>query len=170
MPLTFFIATTKKKPTVEWQGATFKFVTLLKRKFFGYRLERVFDVEVYMAEPEKSLVDSFDKPHYAGGVEQLTRITWRGLPRVDKSKLVDYAIRMKSHALVQRLGFIIDFLSKEKLVEPLPPDLRRLLHENVGRAPLYLDLRRPKTGSFNREWRVVCNVSREQLLSEIEVR
>lgn len=170
MPLTFFIATTKKKSTVEWQGAAFKFVTLLKRKFFGYRLERVFDVEVYMAEPEKSIVDSFDKPHYAGGVEQLTRITWRGLARVDKSKLVDYAIRMRSHALVQRLGFIIDFLSKEKLVEPLPPDLRRLLHENVGRAPLYLDPRRPKTGSFNREWRVVCNVSREQLLSEIEVR
>lgn len=170
MPFTLFIATTKKKPKVEWQGVTFKFVTLSERKFFGYRLERTFDAEVYMAEPEKSLVDSFDKPHYAGGIEQLARITWRGLARIDQSKLVDYAIRMKSHALVQRLGFIIDFLTREGFVRPMPSDLRRLLRGCVGKAPLYLDSRKPKTGSFSKEWRVVSNVSRDQLLSEIEVR
>jgi predicted transcriptional regulator of viral defense system len=170
MPFTLFIATTKKKPSVEWQSTTFKFVTLSKSKFFGYRLERVFDAEVYMAEPEKSLVDSFDKPHYAGGIEQLARITWRGLARVDQNKLIDYAIRMKSHALVQRLGFIIDFLLRERLVRPLPSGLRNLLQDSVGRTPIYLDSRKPKTGSFDKEWRVVCNVSRDQLLSEIEVR
>jgi predicted transcriptional regulator of viral defense system len=170
MPFTLFIATTKKKPNVEWQSATFKFVTVSKSKFFGYRLERVFDAEVYMAEPEKSLVDSFDKPHYAGGIEQLARITWRGLARVDQNKLIDYAIRMKSHALVQRLGFIIDFLLRERLVRPLPSGLRNLLQDSVGRTPMYLDPRKPKTGSFDKEWRVVCNVSRDQLLSEIEVR
>jgi predicted transcriptional regulator of viral defense system len=170
MPFTLFIATTKKKPNVEWQGVTFNFVTLSKCKFFGYRLERVFDVEVYMAEPEKSLVDSFDKPHYAGGIEQLARIAWRGLARVDQNKLVDYALRMKSHALVQRLGFVVDFLSREGLVKPLPSGLRNLLQDDVGRTPIYLDPRKPKTGSFYKEWRVVCNLSRDQLLSEIEVR
>lgn len=170
IPFTLFIATTKKKPNVEWQGVTFNFVTLSKCKFFGYRLERVFDVEVYMAEPEKSLVDSFDKPHYAGGIEQLARIAWRGLARVDQNKLVDYALRMKSHALVQRLGFVVDFLSREGLVKPLPSGLRNLLQDGVGRTPIYLDPRKPKTGSFYKEWRVVCNLSRDQLLSEIEVR
>jgi len=170
MPFTLFIATTKKKAIVEWQGTTFKFVTLSKRKFFGYRLERVLDAEVYMAEPEKSLVDSFDKSHYAGGIEQLARIVWRGLARVDEDKLVDYAIRMKSHALVQRLGFIIDFLAREGLVRPLLPGLKKLLQDSVGRTPIYLDPRKPKTGSFSKEWRIVCNVSRDQLLSEIEVR
>jgi len=170
MPFTLFIATTKKKAVVEWQGTTFKFVTLSKRKFFGYRLERVFDVEVYMAEPEKSLVDSFDKPHYAGGIEQLARIVWRGLARVNEDMLVDYALRMKSHALVQRLGFVIDFLARERLVKPLPSGLRNLLQDGVGRTPIYLDPRKPKTGSFYKEWRVICNLSRDQLLSEIEVR
>ena len=46
MPFTLFIATSKKKPEVEWQGVDFKFVTLSKRKFFGFRFERVFDAEV----------------------------------------------------------------------------------------------------------------------------
>ena len=170
MPFTLFIASTVKKPDVEWAGNTFKFVTLSKRKFFGYRLERVFDVEVNMADPEKSLVDSFDKPRYVGGIEQLVRIAWRGLPRVDEKKLVDYAFRMNSHSLVQRLGFIIDFLVKEGLTDHLPEELRNAMLRQVGKTTIYLDSRRPKTGKFSREWKVVNNVSREQLLSEIEVR
>ena len=170
MPFTLFIATTKKKPKVEWQSVAFKFVTLSKRKFFGYRFESAFDAEVCMAEPEKAIVDSFDKPHYAGGVEQLARITWRGLAKVDEGKLVDYAVRMESHALVQRLGFVVDSLTKEGLVQPLASDHRGLLLRHVGNTPIYLDSRRLKTGSFSNDWRVIDNVPREQLLSEIEVR
>ena len=170
MPFTLFIATTVKKPDVEWADNTFKFVTLSKRKLFGYRLERVFDVEVNMADPEKSLVDSFDKPRYAGGIEQLVRMSWRGLPRVDEKKLVDYALKMGSHSLVQRLGFIIDFLVEEELTAPFPDEMRSALLRCVGKTTIYLDARRPKSGVFSREWRIVNNVSKEQLLSEIEVR
>jgi predicted transcriptional regulator of viral defense system len=170
MPFTLFIATTKKKTDVEWQGNTFKFVTLSKRKFFGYRREKVFDAEVNIADAEKSLVDSFDKPRYAGGIEQLVRIAWCGVPRVDQRKLVDYAVRMQSHALVQRLGFVVDFLVKEGLANPLPKDLRDLLLRHVGKTAIYLDSRRPRSGEFSKDWRIVNNVPRSQLVSEIEVR
>ena len=170
MPFTLFIATTKKKPNIEWTGSAFKFVTLSKQKFFGYRQEKVFDTEVNMAEPEKSLVDSFDKPRYAGGIEQLARITWRGLPRVKNERLVKYAVRMNSHALIQRLGFIIDFLAKEELVKPLPRNLKDRMLRHVGKTAIYLDSRKPKTGEFSKEWGIINNVPREQLLSEIEIR
>jgi len=170
MPFTYFIATTKKKADVEWQSANFKFVTLSKRKFFGHRTTRVIAAEVCMAEPEKSIVDSFDKPHYAGGIEQLARIVWRGFPQINREQLVDYALRMKSHSLIQRLGFIIDFLEKENLVEPLSPNLKILLKGYVGNATVYLDRRRPKKGTFSKDWRIMNNISEEQLLSEIEVR
>jgi len=170
MPFTLFIATTKKKPDVEWASSAFKFVTLSKRKFFGYGREKVFDTEVNMAEPEKSLVDSFDKPRYAGGIEQLVRITWRGLPRVNEEKLVKYAVKMKSHALIQRLGFISDFLAKEELVKPLPRNLKNRMLRHVGKTAIYLDSRRPKTGEFSKEWRIINNVTRALLLSEIEIR
>jgi len=170
MPFTLFIATPKKKPNVAWQSTNFQFVTLSKRKFFGYRIEKVFGVEVCMAEPEKSLVDSFDKPRYAGGTEQLARIIWRGLVRVDQRKLVDYALRMESYALVQRLGFMIDFLVKKELVKPMSVGLFDRLLRYVGKTPIYLDQKRLKSGSFVREWNVVNNVPEDQLLSEIEVR
>jgi len=170
MPFTLLIATIKKKGDVEWQGNTFKFVTLSERKFFGYRRVKVFDAEVNMADPEKSLVDSFDKPRYAGGIAQLVRIVWRGFSRVDQRKLVEYAVRMQSYALVQRLGFVVDFLVKEGLVDPLPEDLRSSLLRHVGKTAIYLDSQKPKSGEFSRDWRIVNNVPRGQLLSEIEVR
>jgi len=170
MPFTLFMATTKKKPDFEWSSSAFKFVTLSKRKFFGYRQEKVFDAEVNMAEPEKSLVDSFDKPKYAGGIEQLARIIWRGLSRVNKEKLVKYAVRMNSHVLIQRLGFIIDFLAKEELMKPLPDNLKDRMLRHVGKTAIYLDSRRPKTGEFFKEWRIINNVPSAQLLSEIEIK
>jgi predicted transcriptional regulator of viral defense system len=100
----------------------------------------------------------------------LARITWRGLAKVDVAKLVDYSVRMRSHSLVQRLGFIIDYLVKEGLVQPLPDDLKNNLLKSVGNSPIYLDSKRAKTGSFSRNWRVIDNVPKDQLLSEIEVR
>jgi predicted transcriptional regulator of viral defense system len=170
MPFTLFIATTKKKPNLAWQSTNFQFVTLSKHKFFGYRTENVFGADVCIAEPEKSLVDSYDKPRYAGGTEQLARIIWRGLARVDQTKLVDYALQMESNALVQRLGFMIDFLAKKDLVKPMPLMLLDRLSRYVGKTPIYLDQKRSRSGSFVKDWNVVNNVPEDQLLSEIEVR
>lgn len=170
MPYTLFIATTKKKPEITWEGSTFKFITQSKQKFFGYKKEQIFDNKVMMAEPEKSIVDSFDKPKYTGGIEQLTRIVWRGYPQVKKETLVKYALRMNSHALIQRMGFIIDYLANEKLIKPLPQNLQDKLLKQVGKTAIYLDSRKQKTGTFSKEWNIVNNLPREQLLSEIEVR
>ena len=170
MPFTLFIATTKKKPELTWEGTTFKFITLSKRKFFGYKKEQIFDNQVLMAESEKSLVDSFDKPKYTGGIEQLAGILWRALPRVEEEKLVNYAIQMNSHALIQRMGFLIDFLTNEKLIKPFPQTLKDQLLEHVGKTTIYLDSKKPKSGNFLKEWNIINNIPREQLLSEIEVR
>ncbi|GEM_PF-454769 len=170
IPYMVFIATTKKKPDFEWSGSNFKFITLSKNKFFGYRKEVIFDTLVNIAEQEKSLVDSFDKPRYAGGVEQLAGIMWRGLSRVNKDKLVKYAVKMNSHSLIQRLGFIISFLAEEDLVKPLSTKLENMLLDHIGRTVIYLDSKRPKSGKISKKWRVINNVPRSQLLSEIEIR
>jgi predicted transcriptional regulator of viral defense system len=170
IPYTVFIATTKKKPDFEWSGSNYKFITLSKNKFFGYRNEIIFDTKVNMAEPEKSLVDSFDKPKYVGGVDQLAGITWRGLSRVNKDKLVKYAVKMNSHSLIQRMGFIISFLTEEDIVKPLSLKLENVLLNHVGGTVIYLDSKRPKTGKLSKKWRIINNIPRSQMLSEIEIR
>jgi len=169
VPSTVYVASTKSKPELEWSGTLFKFVTLSKDKFFGYREEKVLDTLVYMASPEKSLVDSFDKPKYAGGVAQLSGAVWRGLPRVDVEKLVEYAVRMGNQSLVKRMGFIVSFLMDEGLVKPPQDEVENVLLSHVGESVIYLDSGRPKTGDLCSKWKVVNNVPRRVLLSEIGI-
>lgn len=166
IPSTHFIATTKKKPRYVWRNTAFQFVTLSK-KFFGFKEVNVNDFKVKMAEPEKAIVDSLDKIRYAGGIEETVRVVYRGFNKIQRDKLVAYASRMGSHALSQRLGFILSFLDSKKLID-FAPEIKKSLLANVGKAPVYLAPYKPRIGTFSSEWRVVKNLTDKELLSEIE--
>lgn len=167
MPSTYFIATTKKKPRYVWRNVGFQFVNLSKKKFFGFKEIDVNGVEVKMAEPEKAIVDSLDKIGYAGGIEEIVRVVYRGVTRINKEKLVTYAVKMDSHALCQRLGFILSFLEFNKLIEP-PFKVKKRLLANIGKAPVYLAPSRPRRGVFSSEWKIVKNLTDRELLREVE--
>jgi len=166
LPATVYLATTAKKPLFVWKNTRFRFVTLAGRKFFGFTKVRVQDAEVNMAEMEKAIIDSIDKPKHSGGIEEVIGALQRGHRRADTSKLIDYAVRMKTHAVCQRLGFMLDFLAEKRLVDPLPKNLRDKLHTGVGMTPIYIGPRQ-RGGDYSRDWRVVQTASDEQLLSEI---
>jgi len=55
VPLTTFVATTKKKRPAEFRGFRFRFVTIQPRKFFGYRREAVGGLPVLIADEAKAL-------------------------------------------------------------------------------------------------------------------
>jgi len=88
-----------------------------------------------MAEPEKALLDSLYKPHYAGGIEEVFAVFDRAKDKIDYGKLVDYALRFKTTSLLQRLGFLIDSLKP-----PIPKMSRQKLlarvKENAQPIPL----------------------------------
>ena len=63
---------------------------------------------------------------------------------------------------------LIDYLSKEGLIQPLPAGLKSELLKSVGGTSIYLNSR-AKNGLFSIDWKVIDNVSKEQLLSEIEL-
>lgn len=168
LPATVYLATTAKRPPFMWKNTRFRFVTLAKRKFFGFAKVRVQAAEVSMAEIEKAIVDSVDKPRHSGGIEEVLRIVYRAHRRVDKSKLIDYALRMKTHTVCQRLGFMLDFLAHKGLVEHLTSNLRQKLLSGVGTNPTYIGPRRIG-GEYSRDWRVFNTLSEQQLLSEIQL-
>ena len=73
---------------------------------------------------------------------------------------------MRSQALVQRLGYLVD-----QLDIPLDGSLRDRLLAAVGKATSYLG--RPNRwgtgGNYDTTWRIVDNVPRQELLAEIAV-
>ena len=166
LPATVYVATTTKKPLFVWKNTRFRFVTLSERKFFGFTTTTVQSAEVNMAEMEKAIIDSIDKPKHSGGIEEVLGVVYRAHRRVDMSKLIDYAMRMKTHSVCQRLGFMLDFLADKGAVNHLAQNLHEKLLEGVGRAPIYIGPRGSE-GRYSPDWRVVNGLSDQQLLSEM---
>lgn len=166
VPATVYIATTQSKPPTEIRGVEYRFVSLDPSRFFGFRETKVYTTAVMMAEPEKAVVDSLDKMSYAGGIVEVARVVHAARNRVDLEKLTDYALRMGTHALVQRLGYLL-----EALGDTLPPDLEDRLLAGINRSRTYLGpLRQWGTGGeYNSKWQVVVNVPEAQLMGEIRI-
>lgn len=142
------------------------FVHVPERCFFGFGKIAVLGEPVQMATAERALLDAVDRPRYAGGIGEVSRITARGATRISWDVMLDFVRRWGSSALVQRLGYFLD------LHQVRVPD-------NVKAA--LLDLVRPKskillasrsrwgtTGKLVRTWNVVENVPRDVLMPKEE--
>ena len=66
VPLTVYVATTRKKAPVAYAGQRFRFVTVQPRQFFGYRREQVGGLPVLIADEAKALIDREDQSAQAG--------------------------------------------------------------------------------------------------------
>jgi predicted transcriptional regulator of viral defense system len=148
------------------RGKTYRLVLQPPHKFFGSAEVDAYGSRVMMADPEKTVVDSLDRPPYAGDIPEITAMLWRGRSRLDWDRLGQYALRFRSQALIQRLGYLADLLRL-----PLESPTRASLQTGVGQSTAYLG--RPSQwgtgGSYDADWRLVDNVPRHELLAEVEV-
>lgn len=145
----------------------FRVVVQPAHKFFGYSEVNAYGSQVAMAGPEKTILDSLDRPGYAGDIPEIAAMLLRGRPSLDWTKLTDYGAYYKSKALLQRLGYLLDRLNLS-----IDPKTRgQLIDEISGNSKCYLGQpRRWKTGGvYNSTWRVVDNIPQHELLAEIEV-
>lgn len=168
---TVFLATTRRKPPVVWRGNRFRFVNMRPARFFGYVRVIVDQAEVRMASLEKAVIDSILRSDLAGGLPEVVAVLANAMPRADEGRLLDYAIRMRSRSVVQRLGFLLDFLEKSGERTVSDASRTRLL-KAVGNSPVHLaSVRRYGAGGvFNKTWRLYVNLSPAELLSELRVR
>lgn len=166
---TLYLATTKVRRNFQWRNNQFRFVTLSEHKFFGFQEVEVLGARVNMAEPEKTLVDSVDKMKYSGGVAEVLAAIHNGLRKSEAQKLVEYALRMRTKSLTQRIGYLTDILVDEGLTD-FPEGARKKLLMHVGTAAIYLDPSREKSGRLDKAWKVIGNVARRELLSEVQIR
>src|SRR3989344_8320655 len=80
-PRKIFFATTRYTKEIN----NFKFVTLSKKRFFGY--ERI--GELTIAEKEKAIIDSLLFPKYSGGIREINRVLRTGLKQINIKRLID---------------------------------------------------------------------------------
>jgi len=158
---TVFVATTRRKQEVEVSGLTYKFVTLVPRKFFGFVQEWIEEQKVNVAQPEKAVLDCLDHPEYAGGIVEAAKGLWYGAEegRLDFEVLTQYAESMGNRTIFKRLGYlaeIFDLPVRGKCVETW----QRMTSSGYS----LLDPLASRNGPYNSRWKLKVNLERGDLL------
>lgn len=162
---TVWLAAPERVHHKEIRGTEVRFVYLQEEKFFGAEDIDWLDERVRVSDLHKTILDCVDKPEYAGGIGEVTRIVASAAGQVDWKTMIRYSRRMGSQALVQRLGFLMDFVGAE-----MPDRARTELHELVSpnsRPQLGVPSRWGTGGALDPEWRLVVNVPESALTAEL---
>ncbi|MFV2045510.1 MAG: type IV toxin-antitoxin system AbiEi family antitoxin domain-containing protein [Anaerolineales bacterium] len=148
------------------RGKRYVFVYVPEKRFFGFKEVAVLGSPVQMAVVERALLDAIDRPRYAGGIAEVSRIAAKAVAKVSWDLLLKLVRQWGSSALVQRLGYLFDLHQAE-----MPADVRRdLLKLLRPQSKILFGSRRRwgTSGKLVRPWNVVENVPRELLMSRSE--
>ena len=144
-----FIANTRLSLRRNVEPYAFRLVKLPAMRFFGSIPVRDGPLEFPVAEPEKAVVDSLYLPDHAGGMEHVASAITEALDSLDRTRLVEYAVRMGVRSLASRLGYLLD----RNRVEGTG------LAEAASNVYVRLDPEGPRRGRFIAKWKVIDNLA-----------
>ncbi len=138
----------RKRRRIRYAGTDILFTVTGGRNMFGYDKRLRDGQEIFVADPEKAIIDSllFGKV----SVAEVFEIIRTNLPRIRTGRLVDYAARTGSQALAKRLGLLLERAGKN-------PASRQLKGTYAQIIPL--DRKSPRAGTVNRKWKLIENVA-----------
>ncbi|MCW4018967.1 MAG: hypothetical protein NWF00_09870 [Candidatus Bathyarchaeota archaeon] len=158
MPFKTTVAVLKQMRPIRAGNIFVSFVNLKKSRFFGFEEIRYLDATLKVSDLEKTLVDCVDRPELCGGVPEVVRIMSNAFEteRVSLQKLVSYVKRFGSHAVAQRLGFILEYVQEKRKVRVEPEIIEDLLRL-TGSKIYPLDVKSSKGGEIAKKWKIINN-------------
>lgn len=156
VPLTVFVATTRRKSQTNFHGTHYKFVTVKPETFFGYRRELVDSLPVLIADEAKAILDSLILPEYAGGITEAAKALQIAVSEqmLDVNELIEYAVRLKNGSLASRLGYLLELLHQP--THGLP----------ISQGPVLLDPHQTERGTFHSRWKIYANIAIDELFPQ----
>lgn len=151
IPFSVFIATTKRKSNRKILDVNYIFVTLSKRKFFGFSAVNIAGKNVLISDREKTIADCLDHPEYCGDITEAAK----ALKNKDISfgKIADYAMKMGNATIIKRLGYLSEILKLD-----LGEGLKKKMLKNISKGYSVLDSSlTARKGSYNERWRLLVN-------------
>lgn len=133
----------RQKKRISFQDTLIEFIRFKRSAIFGYRKEKRGEYEIFLAEPEKLVIDSLYMPEHAPISEVFKALAENEL---DEGKLISYAKRMGSKVLAKRLGYLLDRLGSD--------------HSDslsFSQKLEYLNPSKKKKGEVDRKWKLIIN-------------
>ncbi|MBI2445986.1 type IV toxin-antitoxin system AbiEi family antitoxin domain-containing protein [Candidatus Micrarchaeota archaeon] len=166
VPNSVTIATTKPRKNRVINGVKYYFVTLNRRKFFGFEKSKVGGAAVIYSDLEKTVVDCLDHPEYCGGLVEVAKalVEYAHSAREEPnwSKVLIYAKKTGNGAIFKRLGFLDDVLKLG-----IPSESVSWLKENLSKGYAPLSSGAKMKGTYNSKWRLELNYPLEKIRSVI---
>ena len=158
IPFKTTVAILKQLRPIKIGNMDVNFVNLKKSRFFGYEETGYMDARLNVSDLEKTLIDCVDRPELCGGIAEVIRTLSNAFEaeKLNWQKLGAYVKRFESHALAQRLGFIIELLRERKKIPVEQTIFDELL--SLTSSKVYpLDVKAQKQGETSRKWRITNN-------------
>lgn len=151
-----FVQSTKSKKAKKVFGVEYRFTKVAARKHTGIIKQGFGNRQYRITDIEKTIVDCFDLPDYAGGYDNLIKAFYRAPLKADK--LIKYCNAIHNIAAVKRMAVIADITGKKGLAAFLQFAKRKVNPKYNLFDPFGQD-----KGEFNNKWKVRMNLSEQKI-------
>jgi len=144
---------------IKIKDITFQFIYHNESHFFGEKKTWIDNFnKVNCSDIEKTIIDCLFKPDYAGGIVEIARAIYSTKEKLDYDKILEYAKKFNSQAVIKRLGYILElFEIQTNIIEEL---------QKIKTASyVVLDTELPKIGKRNSRWSIQQNIDTETIKS-----
>lgn len=159
VPSTVFVATARPLKMREIAGVRYRFIPLVKSKFFGFHKMSVAGGLVNISTKEKTLADCLDHPEYCGGIPEVSRALRVAEDHISFEVLVECGISMGNSAILKRLGYLIELTGIDICNGTR---IKIASHLRKGYSPL--DPLAPRRGRHSSKWHLLLNLPESSLL------
>jgi predicted transcriptional regulator of viral defense system len=139
-------------------GYAYRFVKIPLSALFGLtKLWITKESVVMVSDPERSIIDGLRQPGNVGGVTEVAKGLWMARKQIDMSRLIDYALRLDTGAVIRRLGYLLELygIADDAVLAPL--------HARLTAGYQRLDPLFPAEGRKLARWRLQLNIEPEEL-------
>jgi len=158
--LVVFASSAKRLRSQTVHGTEFRFVFIKPEHYFGTVKHWVTKQEsVDISDLERTIIDGLRQPEYCGGVTEVAKGLWMRHEDMQPAKLVGYALRLGTGAVLRRLGYLLE------LYAIAPESELARLRDGLSETYARLDPMLPGEGKHLRRWRLQLNITPQELES-----
>ena len=146
IPHAIFVITPYYKRAINFQNTPIIFITTKSKNFFGYKKVNYQGFEIFIADKEKSIIDSalFKKASFS----ELKEIIENNIKEINFGRFIRYIKITKNKSLIKRFGYLFDSIGKN-----FYPTLKRY----IDKTYIPFDYAKKKEGVKNKKWRIIKN-------------
>lgn len=165
IPNTVFVVLTKRKRNLKFGYQKLQFVTLSKKKFFGFK--KVNNLTNFnISTKEKTIVDALMYPQYCGKISEVAKAIWNSKNEIDWRIVFEMAKKIEVGVVLRRLGYLLTILDiKEDTIQEIEAQIKSEQFKGYH----YLDPTGPKKRlDYSKDYKLIINRTKQELLGWME--